>query len=163
MQPKKYSIFKAAIALTAATYFFWAAAHPSSWRFIDNVNFVIHEAGHIVFLPFGEFLSLAGGTLLQLIVPTIFVLYFFFREETYSASLLLFWLGESLLNVSVYAVDAQTMYIELVVGEIHDWNYLLGHLGLLDSAFVVGKTFHVIAVIIICSATLFSLKTSQQE
>jgi len=52
----------------AAVYFGWCAFDPYQWHFIDGVNLLIHEAGHIIFMPFGEFISIAGGSLFQLIV-----------------------------------------------------------------------------------------------
>jgi hypothetical protein len=64
------------------------------------VNLLIHEAGHVIFMPFGEFISIAGGSLFQLIVPAVFAAYFFRRGQFFSAALVLFWLGESMLNVA---------------------------------------------------------------
>ncbi len=124
---------KLGFAAVAAAYFLWAAAHPDSWRLIDGVNLVIHEAGHLVFRPFGEFIAIAGGSLFQVIVPTVFAGYFYFNHKPYSCALVLFWAGESLLNVSVYAADSVAMQLPLLGGDnsIHDWNYMLDHLGLL--------------------------------
>ena len=53
------------LALAAGAYFLWAVFHPQDWRLIDGVNLVIHEAGHILFMPFGEFVMIAGGPLFQ--------------------------------------------------------------------------------------------------
>src|SRR6185369_8631885 len=93
----------------AGCYFLWCAWDPSNWHLIDGVNLLIHEAGHIVFMPFGEFIMIAGGSLFQVIMPAAFVVYFCRRGAAYSAALVLFWVGESLLNVSVYAKDAIKM------------------------------------------------------
>src|ERR1043165_10081210 len=92
---------KLGFAAVAAAYFLWAAAPPDRWRLIDGVNLVIHEAGHVVFRPFGEFLAIAGGSLFQVIVPAVFAVYFYLNRKPYSSALVLFWTGESLLNVSV--------------------------------------------------------------
>ncbi len=49
------------------------------------------------------------------------------------------WLGQSILNVYVYAADAVVMQIVLLggltgsEGSFHDWNYLLTEMGLLNS------------------------------
>ena len=37
--------------------------------FLHGVNLVFHEAGHILFLPVGAFLTALGGSLMQLLVP----------------------------------------------------------------------------------------------
>src|SRR5204862_6430498 len=87
----------------ASAYFLWCAYDPFQWHLIDGVNLVIHEAGHIVFRPFGEFMMIAGGSLFQVIMPALFVGYFCYQRQFYSAALVLFWVGESILNVSVYA------------------------------------------------------------
>ena len=63
-------------------------------------------------------------------------MYFFARKELFSSSVTLFWVGQNLFNISVYVKDAQAMVLPLVSmggGEdtIHDWNYLLSHVGLL--------------------------------
>src|SRR3954468_7030584 len=115
---------KTVIALAAGCYFLWAAFHPADWRFVDNFNLVIHEAGHILFMPFGQFMTIAGGSLFQVIVPAAFAVYFYYQEKYYSSALVLFMVGESLINVSVYAGDAVTMQLPLLGGDdsIHDWN-----------------------------------------
>ncbi|MDQ5961185.1 MAG: hypothetical protein QG581_106, partial [Patescibacteria group bacterium] len=35
------------------------------WHFIDFVTLIMHEAGHPLFLVFGETISILGGTLMQ--------------------------------------------------------------------------------------------------
>ncbi len=39
--------------------------------FLHGVNLVFHEAGHILFLPVGAFLTALGGSLMQLLVPIV--------------------------------------------------------------------------------------------
>lgn len=122
-----------AFTILVGAYFLWAAVYPDHWRLIDGVNLVIHEAGHLFFRPFGEFMMIAGGSLFQLIVPATFAGYFYYNRKYFSCAFVLFWLGESLLNVSVYAADSVEMQLPLLGGNdsIHDWNYMLDHLGLL--------------------------------
>ncbi len=42
-----------------------------SESFMHRVNLVFHEAGHVIFMPFGRFLSILGGTLGQWLIPFI--------------------------------------------------------------------------------------------
>ncbi len=44
------------------------------------------------------------------------------------------WVGQNLINVSVYAGDAIVMQLPLLGGEgsFHDWHYLLSTLGILS-------------------------------
>lgn len=150
------------MALVAGAYFLWAALHPLDWRLIDGVNLIIHEAGHLFFMPFGEFLMIAGGSLLQLIVPATFAFYFFYHEKNYSCALVLLWLGESLLNVSVYAGDSIERQLPLLGGNdsIHDWNYMLDRLGWLSHTNGIAKALHLTAALIIIAATLWAIMTA---
>jgi hypothetical protein len=153
---------KLVVALLAAAYFGWCAYNPYRWHFIDGVNLVIHEAGHVIFMPFGEFISVAGGSLFQLIVPAVFAAYFFRRGQFYSAALVLFWLGQSMLNVAVYAGDALALELPLLGGEdsIHDWNYMLDRLGMLQSTRVIGGLIRLCGTGIIVAAGLFAYRFS---
>jgi hypothetical protein len=153
---------KLGLACVATFYFARCAWNPQQWRFIDGVNLLIHEAGHVIFMPFGDFLGMAGGTLLQVIVPALFVGEFYRQDQPYSASIALFWLGESLLNVSVYAADAIAMDLPLFGGPeaIHDWNFLLTRLGVIHATPVIAGTIRIIGSLIIAGAALFGVRNS---
>ena len=156
---------KTVIALLASCYFLWAALHPGDWKFIDNFNLVIHEAGHILFIPFGQFMTIAGGSLFQVIVPAIFAVYFYYQEKYYSCALVLFMIGESLLNVSVYAGDAVTMQLPLLGGDdsMHDWNWMLDRLGLLGSTREIAGVIRALGTLTILSATVWSLLSARRR
>ena len=70
-----------------------------------------------------------GGSLGQLLVPAGIAAYFAGRREFFSASVVLFWLGQSFMSLSVYIKDAAAMELPLVKlgggDAIHDWNWLL--------------------------------------
>ena len=48
--------------------------------FMHNINLVFHEAGHVFFRPFGWFMTIAGGSLFQLIVPLTIMLVFIIKQ-----------------------------------------------------------------------------------
>jgi hypothetical protein len=102
---------------------------PESGRLLDAVDLAIHETGHLVFAPFGEFLGFLGGTLFQLALPAAFVIYFWKRADRHAASVALWWVAQNCWNVSVYVRDARAQALPLVGGGEHDWAYLLGRLG----------------------------------
>lgn len=110
-------------------YFYFAYQYwtnPDFWNLLDGVNLLIHEAGHFIFLIFGEFISIAGGSFFQLLVPILFIGYFIKKRDFTGASFAVFWLGTSLFHLATYIGDAQEMALPLLVeGTIHDWNYLL--------------------------------------
>lgn len=158
---KKYRIFrlKAVCVIAVFFYFISNALHPAEWHFLDGVDLVIHEAGHIVFMPFGEFASFAGGTILQIAVPLVFAGYFFAKGDLFSGSLTAFWAGQSIINVSTYAGDAIAMELPLLGGGIHDWNYMLTELGILSAAPAIGEIFHAAGTAVIAAAFIAGLKS----
>ena len=70
----------------------------------------------------------------------------------------LFWTGESITDVAIYMADARTMALPLVGGGHHDWNYLLGTLGLLGAAGLLGTlTYGLGVVIILCALAVLAM------
>ena len=65
------------------------------YHFIDNINLLIHEAGHLVFAPFGDVLGMLGGTILQLAFPLFFFVYFWKRAQRFEAAVCGLWSAES--------------------------------------------------------------------
>jgi hypothetical protein len=104
---------------------------------IDLVFIPIHEGGHLLFRFCGEFLAVAGGTLLQLGVPFVLATYFVFQRHVQGAAFCVFFFFEQFLPVATYMADARAQQLPLLtVGDadfvIHDWNYLFGKLGMLQ-------------------------------
>ena len=105
---------------------------PETFRLMDNVDLAIHETGHLVFAPFGEFLTALGGSLFQLIVPALFVGTFWRRGDRFAAFISIWWLAQSSWNLARYIADARALELPLVGGGEHDWAYLLADLGWLQ-------------------------------
>jgi len=104
---------------------------------IDLVFIPIHEGGHLLFRFFGEFLAVAGGTLLQLGVPVMLATFFFFQRQVMGTAFCMFFFFEQFLPISIYMADARAQELPLLtVGDsdnvIHDWNYLFGKFGVLE-------------------------------
>ncbi len=159
------SPIKSVFALLTGIYFLWCAWDPHQWHLIDGVNLLIHEAGHLVFIPFGQFMTIAGGSLFQIILPTVFVGYFYWNDQPYSAALVLFWVGESILNVSVYAGDSIAMQLPLLGGpdSTHDWNYMLSHLGLIAAAPKIAGMIRGAGTLVIVIALYLALEKSRSD
>ena len=117
--------------LALLAYGLYDLAHLGRGTLLEGVDLASHETGHLVFAPFGEFLGCAGGTLFQLIMPLAFVAYFTRRGDGHAASVALWWVGQNCGHIAYYVADARAMELPLVGGGEHDWNYLLGELGLL--------------------------------
>jgi hypothetical protein len=151
--------------LLASLYFAYYASTPTDWHFIDNLNLIIHEAGHWIFLPFGEFMHILGGSLFQILFPCIYVGYFFFRRDYFSSVILLFWVGQNFINVAVYAGDAQVMQLPLLGGDsvMHDWNYILTSLRVIQYTSQIAAFINYCGIFLILLSSIFSIYTSQQK
>ena len=104
-------------------------------NFLHLINLVFHEAGHVIFGFFGRFIAVLGGSLNQVLIPAICTAVFVRRNELGAAAATLFWTGESLVDVAVYVADGRAMALPLLAdGGTHDWNFILGNLGLLRAA-----------------------------
>ncbi len=142
------------IASLASAYFLYYALSYTDWHFIDSANLFIHEAGHFIFMPLGRFMELLGGSLAQVLLPAVFVIYFYGQQQYFSASLVLFWVGQNIINVSVYASDAIFMRLPLIGGPdvLHDWNNILQMLGILEYTKIIGVGIYILGLIVILSA-----------
>jgi hypothetical protein len=140
------------LTLILAIYGFTILRDPGMGSFIDNVDLPIHETGHLVFSPFGEFMQFLGGTLFQVIVPCVFVGYFWRKRDRFAASMVLWWVGQNFWNISVYVRDARNQDLDLVGGGEHDWAYLLGELGLLKQDQRIAQAVWMIGVVIYIAA-----------
>ena len=100
---------------------------------------LFHEAGHIFFIPFGEALRVAGGTLGQLLMPLVCAVALHRRDDNFGAALCLAWMAMSLMDASVYAYDAFDPVLPLIGGgtgadSFHDFIFLFDRFGQLGHA-----------------------------
>lgn len=132
---------------------------------VDRVDFFIHEFGHIFFSFFwNEFLTIAGWTLLQLIIP-ILLLIMFFRQKDYFAIALSFgWIWTNFFYIAMYSSDAIKLNLPLVnmwfwSEIVHDWNYMFHELWVILYTDLISDIFYYTAVtfFIICFAYSFIL------
>ena len=147
-------------SLSYLVYFLAAKYDPASPAFrppviiwiIDLINLYIHEAGHFFFQIFGRWIYFLGGSLFQAFVP-LALLIVTWRQNPSRAHYSGFWLGESLVNVSVYVRDAPYQRLPLIgKGLIHDWNWLLA--GNLESAEPIADVVFFSGIIICISAVI---------
>jgi hypothetical protein len=139
------------VLLAAFTAFL--AFGRSGWVFIDGVNLLFHEAGHFLFGPFGETTAALGGTLNQLLFPLGLAIYFALRRrEALAAFACAWWVGENLLNTSVYMRDAINMGLPLIGGERHDWNFIFSQWGVLKSCLAIGRATQIIGWVIMVAS-----------
>jgi hypothetical protein len=129
----------------------WVARHmrvPDT--LLHGSLLIFHEAGHVLFMPFGEFMMVLGGSLFQLIVPAFFVGYFLHRRDAFAACFAALYLAASCADVAVYIADARAGELPLLGGERanHDWTFLLIELKMLERDIAIGRFVHSVGVMI---------------
>ena len=131
-------------------YLLWAGYRslrdPDYTSLFGGVDFGVHELGHLVFGFFGEFLGVAGGSLAQLLLPLGAAALLWSRRDYFGVAVAGGWEALSAIELSRYVADARALELDLVsFGEsaIHDWNYLLGRLGLLPRDLAIAQAMRV--------------------
>jgi len=123
--------------------------------FLHGPLLVFHEAGHVIFRLFGEFVTILGGTLGQLLMPAILCGALLFKNrDPFGAAIGLWLVGVSLLDVAPYVYDALHPQLVLLGGRTgeeggHDWMYLLGETGLLKRAQGLGWLAHKLGALVV--------------
>jgi hypothetical protein len=122
---------------------------PDYWDLLDDLTLAIHEAGHLVFQPFGEQGMTLGGSLFQVLVPLVFVVYFLRRRQRFAAAFVMAWVGASLFNVATYIGDARAQELPLLGGEnaVHDWWFLLTEWDLLPRDLAIARNVRAFGVL----------------
>ena len=116
--------------------------------FMHDILLPIHEAGHVLFRPFGEFMTILGGSLFQLALPfAIGVAFILKNRDNFGAAICLWWASVSLVDLSPYIYDALHPMMTLLGGKTgadgpHDWIYLLNSLGQLSNSQRWGAFVH---------------------
>lgn len=108
--------------------------------FMHMVNLPFHETGHVVFSPLGRFMQVLGGSLGQLLMPLICLGALLIQNrDAFGATVGLWWLAESLMDLAPYINDARALDLVLLGGvtgkeveDYHDWEYILRTLGWLQ-------------------------------
>jgi hypothetical protein len=122
--------------------------------FMHNILLPIHEAGHVLFMPFGNFMGILGGSLFQLLLPLgIGIAFFWINKDNFGAAIGMWWAGVSLLDLAPYVYDARHPQLILLGGHTgedgpHDWIYLLSVLGQGHNAQEWGAFVHLLGGIL---------------
>ncbi len=122
-----------------AVFLLYVLVASQYFLFIDFVNLVIHEGGHLLFSWGGETLTLYGGTLLQWLVPFLLSAYFWGKRHSTGFAFSLFFFFENWRYTSFYMADARAQELPLVsVGgggdeeNMHDFYRIFSNWGVLN-------------------------------
>ena len=139
--------------------------------FMHNILLPIHEAGHMLFMPFGEFMMILGGSLFQILFPLIIAgALLWTNRDACGAAIGLWWASVSLIDLAPYIYDAKVPQLMLLGGHTgedgpHDWIYLLGEFGKIQRSQVYGAWAHhagVVCMVLSLAAAALALWHWQQ-
>jgi len=133
------------------------------YHFLDGVNLLFHEAGHVFFGVFGRTMQFLGGTLGQLVFPIATAVHFRREGKAFDSAVCLLWLGESLMYAGVYIADAQRRALPLINDGIHDWWWLLSRWGALGAAETLGTLVHLVASGVVVYALVLAAQALRAE
>ena len=128
------------------------------YHWVDGINLLIHEVGHVVFSLFGETASVLAGPLLQLAVPFFITFRLWRRGEAVPAAVSALWSAESLMYTAEYIADVNRLALPLIGGHPHDWRQLLDRAGTLESAEEIGLALHILASIAAVGAVWWTIR-----
>jgi hypothetical protein len=127
--------------------------------FMHLINLPFHEAGHIIFSPFGRFIMFLGGTLGQLLIPLICTVALLLNSgQNFGAAVCLWWFGQNFLDVAPYVNDARALNLILLGGvtgketDGHDWENILRTLGWLKRDHLLAKLAYTAGVVLMILA-----------
>jgi hypothetical protein len=129
--------------------------------FLHMPDLVFHEAGHVLFSPFGRFMTVLGGSLFQILVPIVFAVAFLKQRDAFGAAVCTWWAGQNLLDLAPYIADSRALQLILLGGrtgaevEGHDWEYLLTALGWLHYDRMLGLAAHRLGLIVMTGALVW--------
>ena len=135
--------------------------------FFHEVDLPIHEAGHVLFRPFGQWMMYLGGSLFQCLLPALIGVGFIWKmRNPFGAAFCLWWTAENVLDVAPYIYDAKLMALPLVgewndeVAEMHvlrhDWHNILLPFSAVDSAWALGNAAHFIGAALMALSWLWA-------
>lgn len=143
----------------------WQAVRPlgeMGGHLFAGTNFGAHEFGHLFFAFFGEWMAIAGGSLMQLLVPIGAAAVVMRSKDWFGLAVCALFLAASLGDLSWYVGDARAQDLDLVSfspdGGGHDWHYLLAHAGLLKQDLAIARMLRGIGWLLVIGASLFTLQ-----
>ena len=156
---------RAALLLGLVVWTWHFAAAPlgaAAGSVLHLPNLIFHEAGHVIFGFLGRFMTVLGGSLLQIAIPLIVAGAFLRQGNRFGAAAGIWWAGENLLDLAPYIADARRLQMVLLGGrtgaevEGHDWEYLLTEMGWLHLDQTLGLAAHRLGLAIMVGALLWA-------
>jgi hypothetical protein len=149
------------------TLLVWQAARPlrdaESWHIFGGITFGVHEFGHLFFSLLGsEWIAIAGGSLMQLLVPIgAMTAIWTTSRDRFGVAATGTWLAASLADLAPYIADARAQELDLLSfseeASGHDWHYLLASAGMLKQDLAVARFARFLAVLVLIAVVVVSI------
>ncbi|MGD2100151.1 MAG: zinc ribbon domain-containing protein [Desulfobacterales bacterium] len=137
-------------------------AMESFWHL---VNLPFHEAGHLIFRPFGRLMTSLGGSLGQLLMPLVCLVVFLIKtRDTFAAAFTMWWFGENFLDLAPYINDARSLTLPLLGGNsgrtspygFHDWEFILKEIGWIKHDHALAHFAHTLGCLLMIFALVWA-------
>jgi hypothetical protein len=137
-------------------------AMESFWHL---VNLPFHEAGHLIFRPFGRLMTSLGGSLGQLLMPLVCLVVFLIKtRDTFAAAFALWWFGQNFLDLAPYINDARSLTLPLLGGNtgrtspygFHDWEFILKEIGWITHDHALAHFAHTLGCLLMIFALVWA-------
>jgi hypothetical protein len=143
-------------------WFAWTAAghlrSDAEGSLLTGLIFGAHEFGHIAFVPFGEFVTVLGGSLMQLLIPLGAAAALAHGRDWFGVACAACLFGASCGDLAIYVGDARALALDLVSfspdGSDHDWRYLLDRWGLLRQDQLIARVIRFVGAMAIAGGTI---------
>ena len=127
-----------------------------------GITFGAHEFGHLFFGFGGEWLTIAGGSLMQLLIPLGAAAAVLQKRDWFGAAICGLFLAASLGDLSWYIADARARELDLLSfspdGSGHDWAFLLRRAGLIQKDLVLARFTRFVGWCVLLASTGFALR-----
>jgi hypothetical protein len=123
--------------------------NPLYGSWFSGITLAFHEMGHIVFIPFGRTMTIAGGSIMQLLVPLAAAIYLWKKQnDWFGFGVGLAWWAFAAFELATYVGDAARMELPLVGfggGCHHDWATLLTQWRVIDHCDAFATCIRIVA------------------
>jgi hypothetical protein len=148
----------------------WLTYSQDGWiHVLSAFDLGVHEFGHLLTAWAPALLCSLAGSFLQVALPALLGVYFWWRRDHLAVILMVAWAAENLHNVSVYIADAQVMILPLFgddgSGAGHDWHNILLELNALeatDQLALVVKTGSIILFVVALGLAALGFSRARQ-
>jgi hypothetical protein len=132
------------------------------WNVFTGINFGAHEFGHLFWAFFGEWMTIAGGSLTQLLIPIGAAAVVMRTRDWFGLAVCGLFLASSLGELSWYIGDARAQQLDLVSfspdGGGHDWAYLLRKAGMMRHDLTLARLARALGFLLIVASSVLAVR-----